>query len=165
MPNDNRIRFAPAFLYFAAAGVLFAWLHHFFATSTLIVLLNGGFFGAVFGLAVSLWPLARDISRGRVLEGDVSWWVLGFLIIIVGIIMILVTSAYARASAADVTSFLLSALGRYTITVGMLTIVFAPDTGRPFFYGRDRKVVFASMIVGIAVAAIVAYMQAYEVLA
>lgn len=157
----------PAFVYAATVAVIFAWLRYFFQPDELMIILNGVFVGSVFSFGVALYPLVRDIVRGNTADIDVGWFTIGLFVIVASVIISAVTSSVARASNEVILSTIttLSPLARYLAIVGLLTIIYAPDAGKSFFYGRDRKIVIASIVLGLTVAFGLIYAQSYQVLA
>lgn len=157
----------PALVYALAVTVIFAWLRYFFDPNALTIILNGVFAGSIVAFGAALWPLFRDIVRGRTEGIDVGWFTIGLFVAVISMIVSTITSTVARASNTVVLEYVttLSPMARYLAIVGLLTMIYAPDAGKSFFYGRDRKIVAASVIVGVISAAFVIYLQAYRVLA
>lgn len=161
----EKLSFLPAVTYLLAVSAIFAWLRYFLAPSSLIVILNGMFFGALAALVVELFPLVKAVAKQRVTHADVGWFTLGLMVFVFGVTVAVGTSLYIYTANLSSQSFTGTALSRYSVNVGLLTMVYSPDVGRGIFYGRDRKVAAISMVVGLAVAAATIYVQAYEVLA
>lgn len=131
---------------------------------TLIVILNGLFAGAVTSFLFVLRTLTWATFRGRIKYPDVSTFTLGLLLILFGISSGVATSIYIRASDLAVPAFTLTALARYSVICGLLTMAYAPGAGGGFFEGDDRKAVVFSVAAGVVAAIVVIYAQAYTVL-
>jgi hypothetical protein len=144
-------------VYAAAAAVL--------KPGDMLVLLNGMFVGAFASMLIVFRTLTLNTFLGRIDYPDVRVFTLGLLITLAGIVMGVLASIYNQATDAIGSVYTLAVMGRYAIVAGFLTMAYSPDTGLGFFEGTDRKAVAFSVLVGLAVAAFVVWIQAAEVLA
>lgn len=154
-----------ALAYFAAYVIGFLLLRTYIAADALIVLLNGFFVGSIFSAFVAFFPLMRGAFLGRLKYQDAGQFSLGLFMLLLGITFGVAASIWVRGTGGIVTSLTLTALARYTVSHGLLLLVYAPDFGLGLLAGRDRKITAVALAVGFIAAVATIYVQAVELLA
>jgi hypothetical protein len=153
------------FLYLCGLLAVFFALASVMPTDTLIVVLNGVYIGAMFGIAVCFGGMILDAMTGKEEYDDVSQMVTSMFGTWVALSIAFGVSAYLRAADMSSSSLLASAFARYVGILSAVGQITAPTLGERFFAGRDRKVLWASLFVGLGTAVAVTAAQTYEVLA
>lgn len=133
-----------------AGGVVFALMSAVLSLNTMIVTLNGLFVGAIVSLSVAFGPLIWSLFRGK--ESDyrrAQELALGFFALWVAYVLAAYVSVWTR-SIGEATSnpSYMSALSRYIAVYAAIRQVTAPDYGLGFIYGRDRKILALSLVLG-----------------
>lgn len=131
---------------------------------SLIILLNGVFFGCMAGVVIAFWQLFWRAVIGedpydRVRQMTLSW-VIQWIVIVGGV----GGSFYIRAADLQTTSLISTAIFRYLACIAAVLQVTAPDFGLGIFHGRDRKTLWTSMVVGLVIATIAVWLQAEQML-
>lgn len=135
-----------------------------FRIDTLIILLNGVLFGCLAALVVAFGQLFMHAIEGLAPYNRVRQMTLGWFLNWVVIGGGAASSFYIRAADLPTTSLLLTAILRYVAIISAVLQVTAPDFGLGIFHGRDRKVLWTSATVGLAIAAIAIWIQANQML-
>lgn len=130
----------------------------------LIVLLNGIFMGCVAAIAVAYWPLVMNAVLGVRPYDRVRQMTLGFALCWSAYIISVMLSVYLRSSDAMFTSSMFTAVSRYVAVIAAVLQVTAPDFGLGLFHGRDRKVLYTGVSVGLAVAVFIVLAQQMSIL-
>lgn len=125
----------------------------------LIVALNGVFVGVMFSLSIAFFPLIRDILSGRDVYDRAQHMAFGIFTLIIAINVLVLNSVYFRSMGLDLPPSPVTALGRYLSICGMVMVVTAPDYNQPLFYGRDRRLLWASLIIGLITAVTIVTIQ------
>lgn len=142
----------------------------FFALATslpldfLIAFLNGVFMGCMAAIALAYWPLVTNAVLGVRPYDRVRQMTLGFALCWAAYIISVALSIYLRASDGIVSSSMITAFSRYVAIIAAVLQVTAPDFGLGIFHGRDRKVLYTGISVGLAVAAVIVFMQELSIL-
>jgi hypothetical protein len=144
---------------------MFALSSVYINADTLVVILNGVFVGSIVAFLFVLRTLTWATFRGKIKYPDVSMFTLGLLLVLFGICSGVATSIYIKASDLAVPVFTLTALARYSVICGIMTMAYAPGAGGGFLEGSDRKVVLLSVASGIVAALVTIYVQSFAVLA
>lgn len=149
-----------------AVGLIVAFypLTLLFRLDTLIILLNGVFFGCVAALVVAFgqifWYAIQGVTPyDRVRQMTIGWF-LNWVIIIGGV----VNSFYIRSADLPTTPLISTAVFRYIAIISAVLQITAPDFGLGIFHGRDRKVLWISGLIGIAISMVAVYIQANQLL-
>lgn len=124
-----------------------------------IIILNGLFFGTAAAILVAYGQLLWNAVLGVRPYDRVRQMTLGFFLCWVAYGLVVASSFYFRASGVDVNSSYLTAASRYAAVVAAVLQVTAPDFGLGIFHGRDRKVLYTGVGVGLAVAVLSIYAQ------
>ena len=158
--NDT-LQFRTVAVYLATVLFGFEFLRYSLEVNHLMILLNGVFIGTLFAFAVALWPLTKNVMLGKVDGQDVGWFTVGLLALVLSAAFGAFASTMLRVGDGVVLSAVstLSPATRYAAIVGLLTIVYAPDAGRDFLHGRDRKIIAVSVLTGMLAAVVSIYAQ------
>lgn len=148
-----------------AAVALFAALSAATPLPEMIILFNGIFAGTMAAIAVAYWRLLLNAVLGIRPYDRVRQMALGFALCWLAYVLGVSVSIYLRSAGADVNSSLLTAASRYVASIAAILQVTAPDFGLGLFYGRDRKMLVAGVVVGVAVAGFMIFAQDRRVLA
>lgn len=139
---------------------LFLTLYAALPPRHMLILMNGLFVGAMVGVAVTfgqlLWSAImghRPYDRVRQMTlGMATHW-LATSLLIGSSIMLVATDAGQQTTFAGLA-------GRYLAVVAATLKVTAPDYGLGIFYGRDRKLLIAGLILGgLAAACVIVFQQ------
>lgn len=151
----------------SAAGLvaLFLAMAYTIPIDLFIVLLNGVFVGAMAAISIAYWPLVKNAILGVRPYDRVRQMTIGFVLCWFAYIMSVSVSIHFRSADIDVQSSLLTAAGRYAAVVAAIMQVTAPDFGLGLFHGRDRKVLYTGIGVGLMVALGIIVMQESSALA
>lgn len=136
-----------------SAGLLalFFVLQETLTTTTFMNALNAVFAGAVVTILAAYYRLIWSAVRG---EGDydrVRQLSMGLFLLWVSIVMTVGVSIYARTSDYYITTYAASAASRYVAIIAAFMQVNALDYGFALFHSRDKRMLWASLILGIAV--------------
>lgn len=126
---------------------------------TLIIILNGAFVGTMASISVAFYPLIRDAIRMPEDFGRVQQLSLGIMILVVAICVLAFNSIYFRSMGVDLPTTPVTALGRYLSICGMVMMITAPDYDEGFFFSRDRRLLWSSLLIGVVFALVVILMQ------
>lgn len=152
--------------YMLLASAVFCALWAMLDVSFLITVLNGAFFGTMFGITVAYAPLFwRSLRNDETLEPDVQQMVLSFLGTWAAYVLVVYASVYLRMADMPVSSLLVSAISRYIAIVSAIAQITAPAYGKAFFYGRERKSLYVGLASGIVMAILLVVAQTSTVLA
>jgi hypothetical protein len=152
----NRSGVAYAALALVAIGTA---LFEFVPLNHLVQLTNGLFLGSMAAIVVAYGQLIWNAILGVKPYDRVRQMTLGFALCWLAYGLSVVASVYLRSTDAVVTSTYLTVCHRLIAIVAAILQVTAPDFGLGIFHGRDRKMLWASGSVGLAVAAFVTYAQ------
>lgn len=133
----------------------------------LLVLLNGVLAGCMAAILVAYGRLMwNTVVTGYDERYDrVRQMTLGFFLCWMTVGTSLLASIYVRASDLPVPTLTIVCIGRFLAITAAVLQVTAPDFGLGIFHGRDRKVLSASVGIGLLVAILVIYGQEATVLA
>jgi len=148
-----------------AAAALFVALLAVMPLPQFIVILNGIFAGTMAAIEVAYWRLLLNAVLGIRPYDRVCQMTLGFALCWLAYTLGVAISIYFRSARVDVNSSLLTAASRYVAIIAAMLQVAAPDFGLGLFHGRDRKVLFTSVVVGFVVAVFIMLAQTETVLA
>ena len=148
-----------------AASALFALLVAFIPTPRLIVILNGIFAGTMGAVFVAYWRLLWNAVLGIRPYDRVRQMTLGFALCWTAYVLGVMVSIYLRSAGAEINTSVLTAASRYVAIIAAMLQVSAPDFGLGLFHGRDRKVLPASVGVGLLVVVFIMLAQTETVLA
>lgn len=137
-----------------AAAAIFALLS-VAPLDKLIFVLNGVFIGTGVALVVSFAPLLWNALAGVRPYDRVRQMTLAWAVVWLGIFLQTSTSVYQNASADDINQMYVYALYKILFIIGAVMQQTAPDFGLGIFYGRDRKVLWTSFLIGGFVALLV----------
>lgn len=151
----------------SAAGLvaLFFAMAYTIPIDFFIVLLNGVFVGSMAAVTIAYWPLVKNAVLGVRPYDRVRQMTVGFALCWAAYIMSVSVSVYFRSADMTVQPTLFTAAGRYAAIVAAILQVTAPDFGLGLFHGRDRKVLYTGIGVGLMVALCVIVMQESSALA
>lgn len=148
-----------------AAAALFALLLAATPLPRFIIVLNGIFAGAMAAVTVAYWRLMWNAVLGIRPYDRVRQMTLGFALGWAAYGLSVMVSVYLRSAGAEINTSVLTAASRYVAIIAAMLQVTAPDFGLGLFHGRDRKVLFTSIAVGLAVAVVIMLVQTKTVLA
>jgi hypothetical protein len=131
----------------------------------LLVLLNGVLAGCMAAIIVAYGKLMWNALTGVHGYDRVRQMTLGFFLCWTCVATSLLASIYVRAADIPAPALLIVCVGRFLAITAAVLQVTAPDFGLGLFHGRDRKVLTASVIIGLLVAVAVVYGQEATVLA
>jgi hypothetical protein len=140
------------------AGRLVIDLPHF------IILLNGIYAGTLAAIVVAYWKILSHSVLGTSPYNRVRQMTLGFFAGHMAFALTVAVSVWLRSAALDVNNTTMTALARYVAIIAGVLQVTAPDFGLGIFHGRERRTLYASMIVGLTVAVGVTMAQENEIL-
>lgn len=154
-------------LWGVGVGALFAFLAFaaFFSVENMIVVLNGMFFGTMCAIVVAYWRLLTSSLFGGRPYDRVSHAAFGFFLLWVAYVPVVVVSVYLRSAGFDVNASYLTAFSRVVAIAAAIFQVTAPDFGYGVFYGRDRRLLWLGLAVGLVIASFTIYAQRDQVLA
>lgn len=155
----NRVMLAAILL-----SVGFIGLATILPLGSLIIVLNAAFAGSAAALVVAYWTLLKNAVLGVSPYSRVRQMTLGFALCWVAYTLTVSFSIYARSSGFDVNSSYVTATSRYIAIIAAILQVTSPDFGLGIFHGRDRKMLWTCLAIGLAVAALAIGFQDYEVL-
>lgn len=143
------------------AFALYAILRNTVPLPTLAVLLNGVLFGMGFALLIAFARLIWVSIFGAGNSFDrANQYALGDAILWISVFIGLTSSVYLRTiGEAPSTTTELLIIQRYLAIFAAIVQITAPDFGKSIFYGRDRRVLLGSGLIGLLVAAIVVWLQ------
>lgn len=138
-------------------GIVFATLGFFalrslFTPVEFIIFLNGIFAGSIVAILVAYHKLIWYAILGVGEYNRVRQMTIGFAVCWLAICVGASNSIYLRAIDAQITTTDMTAVARYLSVIAAMLQVTAPDFGLGLFYGRDRRVLWASISVGLLVA-------------
>ena len=148
-----------------AAATLFAALLVVLPLPRFIVILNGVFAGTMAAIVVAYWRLLWNAVLGIRPYDRVRQMTLGFALCWMAYVLGVMVSVYLRSAGAEINTSVLTAASRYVAIIAAMLQVSAPDFGLGLFHGRDRKVLFTSVLVGAVVAVAIMLAQTETVLA
>ena len=158
LANDPLLAATVAILIFVAM----AWL---LPLRSLIIILNGLFFGAMASVVVAFWQLIKNSIKGVGPYDRVRQMTMSFFLQWTAYIGSAYGSVYLRSSGLTTVDMMTTAVFRYVAILAAVMQVTAPDFGLGLFHGRDRKALWTSLIVGLTVSAIVIFIQTDETFA
>lgn len=132
---------------------------------TLIVVLNGIFFGSMAAVMVAYGRLLANAILGIQPYDRIRQMTLGFALCWFAYGLAVFVSVYFRSSGAEMNTSLLTAAGRYIAIIAAILQVTAPDFGLGLFHGKDRKILVVAIPVGIIISILTVMSQTSEVLA
>lgn len=132
--------------------------------NTFIAVLNGAFIGALLAIAVTYSRVVRSWLFGDAPSDSVSMFGLFFVLTWAIVGMFVINGIYIRSADLPYTSLLTTAIGRYALIVCVWGMIAALDYGQGWLYGRDRKLLYAGIGVGVGAALVLIYAQQYQVL-
>lgn len=147
------------------ATLIFVLLFISMPLRSLIMVLNGMFFGSMAAVVVAFWSLIVNTVNGQRPYDRVRQMTLSFLLQWVAYIGSAYGSVYVRSGGLVVVDLTSTAIFRYIAICAAVMQVTAPDFGLGIFHGRDRKTLWTSLIVGLVVAFAVIFIQTDETLA
>ena len=136
----------------AGLVALFLVLQETLTTTVFMNALNAIFAGAVVTILAAYWRLIWSAVRGEGAYDRVRQLAMGLFLLWVSIILIVGVSIYARTSDYYITTYAASAASRYVAIIAAIMQVNALDYGFALFHSRDKRMLWASLILGIAVA-------------
>lgn len=148
-----------------AAAALFFMLLVVMPLPQFIVILNGIFAGTMAAIVVAYWRLLWNAVLGIRPYDRVRQMTLGFALCWTAYVLGVMVSIYLRSAGAEINTSVLTAASRYVAIIAAMLQVSAPDFGLGLFHGRDRKVLTASVTVGLLVAVVIMLAQTETVLA
>lgn len=128
----------------------------------LVVILNGVFIGTMVGVLVAFGPLIWQAVLGRGPYDRVRQMTLGMAACWAAYICTVLISIYVRAAGGDPTAFLLVAAGRYIAILAAILQVTAPNFGAGLFHGRERRILFLGVALGLLSAVALIFMQDHQ---
>ncbi len=134
-----------------------------FSVDRLIVILNSLFIGTSVTVAISFWRLFRDALFGGPYD-RVHIGLAGALLDL-AILFGASGSIYTRMFDLPTQTTILLVISRFLAIFAAVLQVTAPDFGHGLFYGRDRRLLIASIVIGIIAASVLMYGQEEEILA
>jgi hypothetical protein len=142
-------------------AAFYAILRMVVSPNELIILLNGLFFGAVTAVAIAYGKLVLFAILGRSPYDKVWQMTLGFFILWLAVFVAVANSVFIRTIGEPAPINDLTSIARYLSIIAACVQVTAPDFGLGIFHGRDRKVLWASVTVGLLVAVLVILLQQF----
>lgn len=145
--------------------LVFFVLIQIFELNALIVFLNGGFGGAVAAVLVAFGPLIYNTIRNKEPYNRAREMALGWFGLWIAYVLVVYVSTESRSfgNIPKDPSYL-TALSRWIAIYSAGLQVSAPDFGLGLFHGRERKVFYGALVVGLTVAAVLWYVQGQQVL-
>lgn len=138
---------------------LFFALRIIFPPVELIIFLNGIFAGSIVAILVAYYKLIWYALLGIGEYNRVRQMTIGFVVCWCAICVGASNSIYLRSMGADIPMTDLTAAARYLSIIAAMLQVTAPDFGLGLFHGRDRRVLWASVTIGLLVAIVTITLQ------
>lgn len=152
-------------LYAAVAALAFWLVASLVKLDSLIIVLNGVFVGSMASLIVAFWQLVYRTMLGQRPYDRVSQMTLSFVVFWIAYSGSVFISVYFRsAGMPPANATVMTAFFRTLAIIAAVMQVTAPDFGLGIFHGRDRKTLWTSLLVGLAVALFMVYAQKEEIL-
>lgn len=142
-------------------GLLFLLLVTVIPAPSLIIILNGIFFGALVSIGVVYYRLIWAALSGRHIYDRVRQMTLGFAVLWGAITLGIAQSIWFRAMGDDVLNTHIGALVRFLAIVAAILQVTAPDYGAGWFDGLERRVLWLSLGCGSLCAFAIILIQAF----
>lgn len=137
-------------------GLGFLGLCLLFGLDSLIVITDGAFGGAIAALLVAFGPLLYNTLRNVEPYSRARQMTLGWFALWLAYVLAAYVSVWNRAIGdPPANPNYISALSRYVAVYAAALQVTAPDFGLGLFSGRNRKILWASIIIGLIVAAVI----------
>lgn len=146
----------PTLLIWAGA---FWFVSLIFHIDNLIIILNGLFVGTFVAAITTFAQLFRDSFVGMKDYTRVKQFALALFLFIGAYALSAYTSVQFRAFGEPVTASYLTAFHRYMAISALILMVTAPTFGMGYLYGKDRRLLWVAVGLGLAVALFVAYAQ------
>ncbi|SDP92609.1 hypothetical protein SAMN05428967_4486 [Phyllobacterium sp. YR620] len=145
-------------------GIVFCTLVFFVLRSVFppvqfIIFLNGIFAGSIVAILVAYHKLIWYAVLGVGEYNRVRQMTIGFAICWVAICVGASNSIYLRSTGAEIPMTDLTAAARYLSIIAAMLQVTAPDFGLGLFHGRDRRVLWLGVSIGLTVATITMIVQ------
>lgn len=118
------------------------------SASTLTILLNGVFVGTLVGIFITYWALIWNAIRGVDHYDRVRQMILGFALCWIAVVLSVLVGINIRINGDPINSNYLIAASRYAAIIAAILQVSAPDFGYGWFYGRERKTLWAGAVIG-----------------
>lgn len=147
------------------ALAVFVALVHWVPLDTLIMFLNGAFFGTAAAILVAYGRLLWNAILGVRPYDRVRQMTLGFFLCWVAYGLGVAISFYYRSTGTDINSSMLTAASRYVAVIAAVLQVTAPDFGLGIFHGRDRRVLYTGLAAGLITAFVTVLFQTEQVFA
>ncbi len=141
----------------AASCLVFLALYATLSPRVMLVLMNGLFVGAMVGVSVTFGQLLWAAIMGHRPYDRVRQMTLGMATHWLATTLLIASSIMLVSADGGQQSTFLGLAGRYLAIIAATLKVTAPDLGLGFFYGRDRKLLVAGLILGgLAAVAVIA---------
>ena len=118
----------------------------------LMSILNGLFAGAVVTIVAAYYRLIWAAVRGDGEYDRVRQMTLGLFLLWAAMVLNVLVSIYARSTEFEVTTYTGAAASRYIAIIAAVMQVMSLDYGFALFHGRDKVLLWASLVLGAAVA-------------
>lgn len=147
-------------LYIAALSAgMFVGLRSLFNPIQFVIFLNGIFAGSIVAIIVAYHRLIWFALLGVGEYNRVRQMTMGFAVCWLAVCVGASNSIYLRSVGADIASTGATAIARYLAIIAAILQVTAPDFGLGLFHGRDRRILWISLTLGLAAAVIVILFQ------
>ncbi len=143
----------------AACAFVYALLRLMLSPDELVILLNGLFAGSITAVAVAYGPLIWYAVIGRHPYDRVWQMTLGFAVLWLAVCVGVANSVFLRASDLAPPTTDLTPIARFLAIIAACIQVTAPDFGLGIFHGRDRKVLWSAVSLGLLVATLIIAVQ------
>jgi len=130
-----------------------------FDPSLLMSLLNGVFAGAVVTIIAAYYRLIVEAIRGDGERDRVQQMTLGLFVLWIAMVVNVGVSIYARSTEFDPTTYTGAAGARYLTIIAAVLQMRSLDYAYALFHGRDRTMIWTSLVLGAAVAVAVVVLQ------
>lgn len=159
LPKNN-----PIAVIFAAAVVGYIVLRYFLSPLDFLILLNGLFAGSVVGVLITYGQLVWQTIIDRRAYNRARHMTLGFALAWIAISLAVAASIYAISRGIDNPSINeLTLIARWVYIVAAYLQITAPDFGVNMLDHRNRRLLLVTLMAGLLVAAVVIWMQQYEI--
>jgi hypothetical protein len=159
--KNNKSLFCGAFIF----AIIYLFLFSIFSLDALIIILNGLFFGSVTAIIFAFGKILVNSIKGVTPYDRVEQMTIGFFLAWFALILLMVASVYLHASGQSYKATFLAASGRYVAIVAAWVQLTAPDFGLGIFHGRDRKILYSSVLIGGIISLVFIYIQNFQILA
>lgn len=150
------------FIVLTGVMAVFCGMIAYLPLETVIIILNGIFFGGLVSIILIYGDVIIRAIRGDLPDygADFRQMVVSMLGFWLAIGLFIGTSIYLYSTDGSHNVMLVSAIARLIAIVSAAGQITAPNLGHPIYYGRDRKLLWVSMGTGLMASFVIIALQA-----